>query len=67
MFMSAPVMSHMLYRLTDEGGRTRLKFSHRAIGQIPPEFRDADGLNRGWSHMIGRISEIAEKKGKEAK
>jgi hypothetical protein len=41
LFMSSPVISHVLYRLTAEGGTTRLKFSHRAIGQIsPPEQPD---------------------------
>ena len=36
MFMSNPVVSHLLYRLTEEGGKTRLRLSHRAFGLIAP-------------------------------
>src|ERR1700726_1392936 len=37
LFMSYPAMSNVQYRLTEEGGVTRLKFVHRAIGLIPSE------------------------------
>lgn len=67
LFMSAPVMSHVLYRLTAEGAGTRVKFSHRAIGQIPPEHQDGGRVNQGWSSIIGRIRKAAEQKGKEKK
>src|SRR5438874_2789921 len=35
--MSYPAANHLQYRLTAEGDRTRLTFTHRAIGLIPPE------------------------------
>ncbi|MDQ2774574.1 MAG: SRPBCC domain-containing protein [Acidobacteriota bacterium] len=63
LFMSHPVTSHVLYRLTPEAGGTRMKFSHRAVGLIPPEFQDgAMNVNKGWSSFMTRIREIAEKK-----
>ena len=62
LFMSAPVMSHVLYRLTAEGAGTWVKFSHRAIGQIAPEFRDGVNVNKGWTSLITRIRKISEHK-----
>src|SRR5438046_5529089 len=67
LFMSAPVMSHVLYRLTAEGAGTWVKFSHRAIGQIAPEHQDGGRVNQGWSSIIGRIRKVAEQKAKERK
>ena len=32
--MSYPAVSNVQYRLTEENGITRLKFMHRAMGQI---------------------------------
>ncbi len=62
LFMSSPAISHVQYRLTAEGGGTRLKFSHRAIGQIAPEYRDGVNVNKGWTSLITRIREVAEHK-----
>jgi uncharacterized protein YndB with AHSA1/START domain len=67
LFMSAPVMSHVLYRLTAEGAGTRVKFSHRAIGQIDPHFQDGARVGQGWSSIIARIRKVAEQKAKERK
>ena len=67
LFMSAPAISHVLYRLTPEGDKTRISFSHRAIGQIPPEIRDGVNVNRGWSSIIARIRKVAEAKAGEGK
>lgn len=67
LFMSAPAISHVLYRLTSEGDRTRISFSHRAIGQIPPDIRDGVNVNRGWSSIIARIRKVAEAKAGEGK
>jgi len=47
LFMSTPAMSNVQYRLTAEGRHTRLQFSHRAIGQIPPDLRDGANVNKG--------------------
>ncbi len=60
LFMSSPVASNLQYRLTAEGSGTRMKFSHRAVGLIPPEFQE--GANKGWSSFMTRIRESAEKK-----
>lgn len=65
LFMSSPAISHVLYRLSSERGATRLKFSHRAIGQIAPEYRE--GVNTGWTSIISRIRENAERRRKEMK
>jgi len=60
LFMSYPAVSHVQYRLTAEGGMTRLTLAHRAIGQIRPEHQRA---GQGWSHILGKIREAAERRG----
>jgi uncharacterized protein YndB with AHSA1/START domain len=60
LFMSYPAVSHVQYRLTEGGGVTRLKFAHRAIGQITSEHRE--GVTQGWSHILTRIREAAERR-----
>ena len=60
LFMSYPVISHVQYRLTAESGVTRLKLAHRAIGQIAPDHRE--GVGQGWSHILTKIREVAERR-----
>src|SRR5204863_4627511 len=60
LFMSYPAVSHVQYRLTAEGARTRLKFAHRAIGQITPDHRE--GVVEGWTSILTRIREAAERR-----
>jgi len=67
MFMSSPVLSHILYRLTEEGGKTRVRFSHRAIGLIPLEVSDGARVGVGWSNMMSKMRERAEAKAKGMK
>ncbi|MGA2597040.1 MAG: SRPBCC domain-containing protein [Bryobacteraceae bacterium] len=67
LFMSSPAISHVIYRLTEEGAATRVRFSHRAIGQIPPEHLDGAKVNTGWTSIISRIRRIAENRMKETK
>lgn len=62
LFMSFPGVNHLQYRLTAEGNGTRLKLTHRGIGQLPPEMGERVG--EGWNFKIGRIREIAESRGK---
>ena len=62
MFMSAAVVSHVLYRLSAEGGKTRLRFSHRAAGLIPPEVADGVNVGVGWTKFMTKLRERAEKK-----
>ncbi len=63
LFMSYPAIAHLQYRLTAEGGVTRLKFIHRAIGLISPDHRDAvaKGLEP-WSHTLMKVREAAERR-----
>ena len=67
LFMASPAISHVQYRLTVERDATRLRFSHRAIGQIPPEYLDGVNVNKGWSSLISRINKFAERRTKETK
>jgi hypothetical protein len=67
LFMSSPAISNVQYRLMVERGATRVKFSHRAIGQIAPELRDGVNVNMGWTSLITRIRNIAERKQKKMK
>ena len=60
MAMSYPAVNHIQYRLTPENGQTRLKLTHKAIGQIPPEHRD--GMPEGWEHWLRSIRELAERR-----
>jgi uncharacterized protein YndB with AHSA1/START domain len=62
MFMSYAAVNHIQYRLTPEGDGTRLKLTHRAYGQIPPEVREGAGM--GWEYGLKRVKEIAEQPGK---
>ncbi len=60
MFMSYPAVSHVQYRLTAEGNRTRLELLHRAIGLILPAHRE--GVVKGWAYINNKIRERAERK-----
>jgi hypothetical protein len=60
MFMSYPALSHVQYRLVEEGSGTRLKITHKALGQIIDEH--FHGVGEGWNHGLKRIREIAERK-----
>jgi hypothetical protein len=60
LFMSYPAMSHLQYRLTAEGGGTRLKLAHRALGLITDQHRK--GVVEGWSYRLNRVRDIAERR-----
>jgi uncharacterized protein YndB with AHSA1/START domain len=60
MMMSFPAHNFVQYRFTAEGNRTTLKFSHRAMGLIPPEMRD--GMDEGWSQWLKSIASLAAKR-----
>ena len=59
MFMSFPSVNHVQYRLTAEGDRTRLKFTHRAMGPLPDELRE--NVSTGWDYGLNRIAGIASR------
>ena len=61
LFMSYPAISHVQYKLIPEGdGKTRLKFTHKAIGLIDPEH--AKGVSEGWQEVIDAIVKIAARR-----
>jgi activator of Hsp90 ATPase-like protein len=62
LFMSYPVFSNVQYRLTEEGGITRVQFVHRAIGQIAPEHRDGTNFSKGWTNIFTRVRERIERR-----
>jgi uncharacterized protein YndB with AHSA1/START domain len=67
LFMSGPAVSNLQYRLTPTPGGTRVKFSHRAIGLIAAEHAAGGKINVGWTSMLSRIREAAERRAKEKK
>jgi hypothetical protein len=60
LFMSYPAMSHLQYRLVEQGRGTRLTFKHRAIGEITQEHRE--GVNKGWDYILAAIKARAASK-----
>jgi uncharacterized protein YndB with AHSA1/START domain len=60
LMMSYPAVNHLQYRLTADGGMTRVAFLHRAMGSILPEHRE--GLPKGWGYWLERIRKLAERK-----
>lgn len=60
MFMSYPAVSHIQYRLKEDGGATVLSLVHRAMGLITSEHRD--GVVEGWEHELAKVRDRAEKR-----
>jgi hypothetical protein len=60
LFMSYPAVSHLQYRLVEQGRGTRLTLTHRAMGEITPEHRE--GIVKGWEHMLAGIKARASRK-----
>ena len=58
LFMSAPVMSNLQYRLTPVDGGTLITFRHSALGFVPDDFRK--GLTTGWASMHERVRRRSE-------
>jgi hypothetical protein len=58
LFMSVPAISNVQYRLKEENGVTRLKFTHRAMGYIafdPKIQNDWTRVEEGWGRLVARI------------
>src|SRR5262245_36582858 len=53
LFMSAPVLSNVQYRLTAVDGGTVIAFRHTAFGFVPDEVRKRTG--GGWKYILERI------------
>jgi uncharacterized protein YndB with AHSA1/START domain len=60
LFLSAPVISNLQYRLTPVDGGTLIAFRHSALGFVPDEFRK--NVGSGWSVLHARVRRIAEQK-----
>jgi hypothetical protein len=63
LFMSYPAVSNVQYRLSEENGITRLKFTHRAMAQISHDARIVEGwthIEGGWNNLIDRIRSAAQ-------
>jgi hypothetical protein len=59
LFMSAPVVSNVQYRLVEDGaGKTLITFRHSAFGAVPAEVRA--NLMKGWTPLLERIRKQAE-------
>jgi hypothetical protein len=58
LFMSAPVISNVQYRLKAVDGGTVISFRHSAFGFVPDEYRE--GLSHGWTSLLERIRKHAE-------
>ena len=58
LFMSAPVVSNVQYRLKEVDGGTLITFRHSALGFVPDDVRE--GLSRGWTPLLERIRRRAE-------
>jgi uncharacterized protein YndB with AHSA1/START domain len=58
LFMSAPVVSNVQYRLKDVEGGTLIAFSHSALGFLPDDYRK--GLAQGWTPLLERVRQQAE-------
>ena len=60
LFMSYAAINHVQYRLAAEGEGTRLKLTHRGIGQFAPDHMK--GVTSGWQEVVGSIRTIAERR-----
>jgi hypothetical protein len=58
LFMSAPVMSNVQYRLAEVDGGTLIKFQHLAFGFVPDNYRT--GVTSGWKSVHERVRKAAE-------
>ena len=59
LFMSQPVSNNVIYRLSEDGGETVIKFLHTAFGPILEAHRE--GVSKGWSYMNDKARQRAEK------
>lgn len=60
LFMSAPVVSNMQYRLTPIDGGTLISFRHSALGFVPDDVRK--NVGSGWGALHARVRRLAEGK-----
>ncbi|MCI0451065.1 MAG: SRPBCC domain-containing protein [Candidatus Latescibacteria bacterium] len=59
MFMSYPVAGHLIVRLTQMPGGTKLVFQNQFFGPVPADIRD--GMGEGWSDMLKKLKSDVER------
>ena len=57
LFMSAPVVSNVQYRLKEADGGTNISFRHHAFGLVPDGVRE--GLGLGWTRLFEAVQRRA--------
>jgi uncharacterized protein YndB with AHSA1/START domain len=58
LFMSAPVVNNMQYRLGEEKDGTLITFRHTALGFVSDEHKA--GMTLGWAHIFELVRKHAE-------
>ena len=58
MMMSFPVAGHLIVRLAEIPGGTRLVFKSEVFGPIPAEYRE--GMAQGWAQMLSAVKRDVE-------
>jgi len=48
-------VNHVIFRLSEDNGLTRIEFSHRAVGLIPHHLMDGKDVNRGWDNFFVNV------------
>ena len=60
LFMSAPVVSNVQYRLKEAPDGTLITLVHSAFGLVPEAYRE--GTAHGWTSILNRVKKQAEGK-----
>jgi uncharacterized protein YndB with AHSA1/START domain len=60
LFMSAPVVSNVQYRLKEVADGTLITLNHSAFGLVPEPYRE--GTVHGWTMLLERVRKHAEGK-----
>ena len=60
MFMSYPVAGHLMVRLTQIPGGTKVVFQNQVFGPIPADMRDG-GMDEGWNDLLKRLKKDVER------
>jgi len=58
LFMSAPVVSNVQYRLKEIEGGTLISFRHSGFGLVPDGYRE--GTSQGWTRLLEAARKRAE-------
>jgi len=60
LFISAPVLSNVQYRLTEVPDGTLITLNHSAFGPVPENYRE--GTPKGWAGIFERVKKQVEAK-----